>query len=64
MAKHRDEIDQHVPLAAGNELGTKAVEDTVDLALEPVGTRRAALTRRRLDILARSDLADRDRAWR
>ena len=64
MAKHLVEIDEAALRAARSELGTKTIKDTVNLALARVGAEHAGLVQRRMDILAGSDLADRDQAWR
>ncbi len=64
MAKHLVDIDEDVLRAARDELGTKTIKDTVNLALRRVGAEHRATTKDRLDVLARAGLADREQAWR
>ncbi len=63
VAKHLVDIDERTLHAARRRLGTKTIKATVNQALmrvaaddKPAGAR--------LDVLARADLAPRERAWR
>ena len=64
MAKHLVDIDEDILRAARDELGTKTIKDTVNLALRHVGAEHRTQTKRRLDVLARAGLAAREQAWR
>jgi hypothetical protein len=64
VAKHLVDIDELALSAARAELGTGTIKDTVNRALSLVGSDRAADVRERLDVLAATDLAPRESAWR
>ena len=64
MAKHLVDIDEDMLRAARDELGTKTIKDTVNLALKRAGAEHRTTTKDQLDILARAVRADREQAWR
>lgn len=64
MAKHLVDIDEDVLRAARDELGTRTIKETVNTALRRVSADHRAHAKRRLDVLARADLAGREQAWR
>jgi Arc/MetJ family transcription regulator len=64
MAKHLVDIDEAVLRSARDELGTKTIKETVNVALRRVGAEHQGQTKRRLDVLAWADLAGREQAWR
>jgi len=64
MAKHLVDIDEQALRTARAELGTETIKDTVNRALEQAGGGRRSRVEQALDLLARSDLADRQQAWR
>lgn len=64
VAKHLVDIDEDALDNARRELGTSTIKDTVNLALRQAGPQRREDVKRRLDALARADLAPREQAWR
>jgi hypothetical protein len=64
MAKHLVDIDERALQDARATLGTRTIKDTVNRALNQVGAPRDEAVKRRLDLLAQSDLARREDAWR
>jgi hypothetical protein len=64
MSKHLVDIDENALRAARTELGTRTIKETVNRALSQAGRDRERTVKRSLDVLARSDLAVREEAWR
>ena len=64
MTKHLVDIDDDALGEARAELGTETIKDTVNEALRRAGADRHPRVKRALDVLASSDLADREEAWR
>jgi len=64
MGKHLVDIDEQALRSARAEFGTKTIKDTVNQALRRAGSEHREDVRRRLDRLARANLAPRERAWR
>jgi Arc/MetJ family transcription regulator len=64
MSKHLVDIDEAALRAARTELGTRTIKETVNRALHLVSGDRKRTVRESLDLLARSDLAPREEAWR
>ena len=64
VAKHLVDIDEQALGDAKRELGTRTIKDTVNLALRRAGAQQRDEVERRLDALARADLAPREQAWR
>ena len=64
MTKHLVDIDEEALKAARAKLGTGTIKETVNRALRQASGDERATTKRRLDALARADLAPRERAWR
>jgi Arc/MetJ family transcription regulator len=64
MSKHLVDIDEQVLRAARVELGTETIKDTVNQALRRAGAEHRQAVKKRLDVLARADLAPREQAWR
>ncbi len=64
MSKHLVDIDENALRAARTELGTRTIKETVNRALSQAGRDRERTVKQSLDVLARSDLAAREEAWR
>jgi Arc/MetJ family transcription regulator len=64
MGKHLVDIDEEALRAARERLGTDTIKDTVNGALRRAGGDHSSTVKKRLDLLARADLAEREEAWR
>jgi Arc/MetJ family transcription regulator len=64
VAKHLVDIDERALRSARAELGTQTIKETVNQALRRAGSEHRRDVKKRLDRLARADLAPRDQAWR
>lgn len=64
MSKHLVDIDEKALRAARTELGTRTIKETVNRALRQAAGERDRAVKESLDLLARSDLARREEAWR
>jgi hypothetical protein len=64
MAKHLVDIDEQALHDARARLGAGTIKETVNGALRLAAVDRSAEVKRRLDALARADLAPREQAWR
>jgi Arc/MetJ family transcription regulator len=64
VGKHLVDIDEQALRAAQAELGTDTIKETVNRALRQAGGDDRRTVKRRLDVLARADLAAREQAWR
>ena len=64
MGKHLVDIDEQALRAARSELGTRTIKETVNRALRRTAGSERATVEQSLDLLARADLAPRERAWR
>jgi Arc/MetJ family transcription regulator len=64
MSKHLVDIDEDALRTARAEFGSKTIKETVNRALRQAGGERQRAVKRRLDLLAGADLADREQAWR
>ncbi|HVA19631.1 MAG TPA: hypothetical protein VMU55_05615 [Solirubrobacteraceae bacterium] len=64
MAKHLVDIDEQALRDAGARLGAGTIKETVNRALRLAADDRGAAVKKRLDALARADLAPREQAWR
>lgn len=64
MGKHLVDIDEKALSAARSELGTRTIKETVNRALRQAVANRDEKVKQAFDVLARSDLASRDDAWR
>jgi Arc/MetJ family transcription regulator len=64
MSKHLVDIDEEAPRAARAALGTDTIKAPVNQTLRQAGTEHAEAVKKRLDKLARADLASHERAWR
>ncbi len=64
MSKHLVDIDEEALRAAQAKLGSQTIKETVNRALRQAGGDHRQAVRRRLDLLARADLAAREQAWR
>ena len=64
MSKHLVDIDEEALRTARAKLGSRTIKDTVNRALRQAGGEHQRAVRRRLDQLARADLAEREQAWR
>jgi Arc/MetJ family transcription regulator len=64
VSKHLVDIDEQALSAARSELGTRTIKETVNRALrQAVGDRDERVTNA-FAVLANSDLASREDAWR
>jgi hypothetical protein len=64
MAKHLVDIDERALRSARSELGTQTIKDTVNQALRRAGTEHRRDVQKRLERLAKANLAPREQAWR
>ena len=64
MSKHLVDLDEAALAAARAELATPTIKDTVNQALRLASVDRGRRVARALDVLAGSDLEDREEAWR
>jgi Arc/MetJ family transcription regulator len=64
VSKHLVDIDEEALRAARRKLGSKTIKETVNRALSQAGGEHRRAVKKRLDVLARADLADRGQAWR
>jgi Arc/MetJ family transcription regulator len=64
VVKRLVDIDEDALRTARARLGSKTIKDTVNRALRQAGGQHQAAVKRRLDLLADVDLADREQAWR
>jgi len=64
MSKHLVDIDEEALRAAQAKLGSQTIKETVNRALRLAGGDHRQAVKRRLDLLARADLAAREQAWR
>ena len=64
VTKHLVDLDDEALNAARAELGTRAVQDTVNEALRLTASTRGERVSWCLDVLAGTDLGSRDAAWR
>jgi len=64
VSKHLIDLDEAALSAARAELGTVTIKDTVNEALRRATDERPERVLAALDLLARAELDDRQRAWR
>ena len=64
MSKHLVDIDEQALSAARSELGTRTIKETVNRALRQAVKDRSEKVKQALKVLAGSDLAAREDAWR
>ena len=64
MSKYLVDIDESALRAARSEFGTRTIKETVNRALHQAGKDRERAVKKSFDLLARSDLASREDAWR
>jgi Arc/MetJ family transcription regulator len=64
MSKHLVDIDEQALSAARSELGTRTIKETVNRALRQAVEDRDERVTQAFDVLASSDLAPRQDAWR
>ena len=64
MSKHLVDIDEQALSAARSELGTRTIKETVNRALRQAVEDRDERVKKAFDVLASSDLAPRQDAWR
>lgn len=64
VAKRLVDIDEDALRAARAKFGSPTIKATVNRALRQAGDEHRKAVKRRLDLLARADLADREQAWR
>jgi Arc/MetJ family transcription regulator len=64
MGKHLVDIDEEALRAARARLGSATIKETVNRALCQAGDEHREAVKRRLDLLAGADLAEREQAWR
>ena len=64
MSKHLVDIDEQALSAARSELRTSTIKETVNRALRQAVKNRNEKVKKAFEVLASSDLAARDDAWR
>jgi Arc/MetJ family transcription regulator len=64
MGKHLVDIDEKALSAARSELGTRTIKETVNRALHQAVNNRDEKVKKAFEVLASSDLASREDAWR
>ena len=64
MSKHLVDIDEEALLAARAEFGTDTIKATVNAALRAASSPRVSRVAAALDLLADTEWADRESAWR
>jgi Arc/MetJ family transcription regulator len=64
VGKHLIDIDEQALSAARSELGTRTIKETVNRALRQAVKDRNKKVEQAFDVLASSDLAAREDAWR
>lgn len=64
MSKHLVDIDEDALRTARAQLGSKTIKETVNRALRQAGDEHRRAVKRRLNLLAGADVADREQAWR
>jgi Arc/MetJ family transcription regulator len=64
MSKHLVDIDEKALSAARSELGTRTIKETVNRALRQAVKNRDEKVTKAFEVLASSDLASREDAWR
>jgi Arc/MetJ family transcription regulator len=64
MSKHLVDIDEQALSAARSELGTRTIKETVNRALRQAVKSRNEKVKQAFEVLAGSDLANREDAWR
>jgi Arc/MetJ family transcription regulator len=64
MGKHLVDIDEKALSAARSELGTRTIKETVNRALRQAVGDREKKVKKAFEVLANSDLAEREDAWR
>jgi Arc/MetJ family transcription regulator len=64
MSKHLVDIDEQALSAARSELGTRTIKETVNRALRQAVKDRDKKVKKAFEVLAGSDLATREDAWR
>jgi len=64
MSKHLVDIDEEALRAARARLGSATIKETVNSALRQAGDEHREAVKRRLDLLARTDVSAREQAWR
>jgi Arc/MetJ family transcription regulator len=64
MSKHLVDIDENALSAARSELGTRTIKETVNRALRQAVKDRNEKVKQAFEVLASSDPAAREDAWR
>lgn len=64
VSKHLVDIDEDALRTARAKFGSETIKETVNRALRQAGGEHQRTVKRRLDLLAGTDLADREQAWR
>ena len=64
MGKHLVDIDEEALRTARAKLGSATIKETVNRALRQAGDEHRDAVKRRLDLLAKTDVAAREQAWR
>jgi Arc/MetJ family transcription regulator len=64
VSKHLVDIDEQALSAARSELGTRTIKETVNRALRQAVKDRNEKVKQAFEVLASSDLASREDAWR
>lgn len=64
MSKHLVDIDEKALSAARSELGTRTIKETVNRALRQAVKDRDERVKKAFEVLANTELAPRESAWR
>jgi Arc/MetJ family transcription regulator len=64
MSKHLVDIDEKALSAARSELGTRTIKETVNRALRQAVKDRDERVQKAFEVLASTELAPRESAWR
>lgn len=64
VSKHLVDIDEDALRTARAKLGSQTIKETVNRSLRLAGDEHQREVKRRLDLLARTELSAREQAWR
>lgn len=64
VSKHLVDIDEDALRTARAKLGSQTIKETVNRSLRLAGDEHQREVKRRLDLLAQTELAAREQAWR
>lgn len=64
VSKHLVDIDEDALRTARAKLGSQTIKETVNRSLRLAGDEHQQTVKRRLDLLAQTELVAREQAWR